>query len=137
MLLFGIAGFVICGAAWWQGHAASATTTADEVPVLVTATVEPGLSPGRLTDVTFLVDNPSRAPVHMHLVELVALTVDHEHAACPTADFSMAPVVVDEVVASGASAQALTTRGVLHFAETGLDQNACQGASLSLYLAAR
>ena len=64
-------------------------------------------------------------------------TVDHEHATCPTGDFSMATVPVDEVVPAGASALPLAAKGELRFVDTGRDQNACQGASLSLYLAAR
>lgn len=137
VLLFGIAGLVICGAAWWQGHAASATTDAEVAPVLVGAVVDTALVPGATAEVVLTVDNPSHAPVRVRRVELVALTVDHEHLACRTADFTMPEVHVDEVVPPQAVGHRLQATGGLAFASLATSQDACQGASLSLYLEAR
>ena len=54
--------------------------------------------------------------------------------ACDTADFTMADVVSNTVVTAGQRGYALNGTGTLQYANTGVNQDACKGASLTLNL---
>jgi hypothetical protein len=83
--------------------------------------------------VTFTVDNPSSGSQLVNAIHLASVTTDAGHSACVVSDFTMADVTVSQVFASG-NGQAVTATGTLAMANTALNQDACQGAPLTLNL---
>jgi hypothetical protein len=102
--------------------------------VTLVATVDPDIAPGTARDVSFTAGNATASPIYVTTVHLDGVTVDSGHAACETDDFSMADVDQDVQVAAGATIQALPNGGSLVYANTGVDQDACKGATLTLNL---
>jgi hypothetical protein len=107
--------------------------------VTLHGTVSGSLYPGSASTVSFTVDNPSSGSQRVNTISLASITVDAGHASCSTVigggspDFSMAPVVVNKTFAPG-NGQAVTQTGSLTMNETGVNQDACQGATLTLNL---
>ena len=107
--------------------------------VTLHATVSSTLYPGSSSPVSFTVDNPSTGSQRVGTITLASITVDAGHATCSTAisggnpDFTMAVVNVNKTFAPG-NAQAVTPTGTLAMNETGVNQDACQGATLTLHL---
>jgi hypothetical protein len=102
--------------------------------VTLTATVPDGLTPGNAAAVTFTAANATTSPIQVTTVSLASITVDGSHATCATGDFSMANVTESHQVPGGATAEALPTTGSLVYANTGVSQDACKGATLTLHL---
>jgi hypothetical protein len=103
-------------------------------------TVAGNLYPGSASTVTFTVDNTSAATERVGTITLTKVQPDAGHSTCSTTitgekpDFTMAAVAVNKTYATG-SAQAVTPTGSLTMNETGVNQDACQGATLTLTLA--
>jgi hypothetical protein len=97
------------------------------------------LYPGSSSTVTFTVDNPSSGNQRVGTISLSGITADAGHSGCSTAisggnpDFTMAPITVNQVFGPG-SGQAVTPTGTLTMNDTGVSQDACQGATLTLQL---
>jgi len=108
-------------------------------PVTLKATVAGNLYPGASSQVTFTVDNPSSGAQRVGTITLTGITVDAGHSTCSatiggaTPDFSMPAVTVNATFPSG-NGQAVTPKGTLTMNDTGVNQNACQGAELTLAL---
>ncbi len=108
--------------------------------VTLHATVGSNLYPGSSATVTFTVDNPSSGSLRVGTISLSSITVDAAHSSCSTTitggnpDFTMPAVAVNKVFASG-NGQSVTPTGSLTMNETGVSQDACQGATLTLHLA--
>jgi len=72
-------------------------------------------------------------------VSLSSISVDAGHSGCSTKisgenpDFTMAAVPVNQVFPPGAG-QSVSATGTLAMNETGVNQDACQGAALTLHL---
>jgi hypothetical protein len=96
------------------------------------------LTPGGTGSViSFKVANPSNFNQRISNIHLVSIAPDSGHATCATVlgtDFSMAdvPVGADGNIAPNATAQALTETGTLNMLDSGVNQDACKGASLTL-----
>jgi hypothetical protein len=107
--------------------------------VTLHATVSSSLFPGASSPVSFTVDNPSSGTQRVGTISLASITVDAGHSACSTVitggnpDFTMAAVTVNHSFASG-NGQTVTPTGTLTMNETGVVQDACQGATLTLHL---
>lgn len=107
--------------------------------VTLKGTVSGNLYPGSSSQVSFTVDNPSTGTQRVGTITLTGITVDAGHSTCSTAitggnpDFSMPAVAVNATFASG-NGQAVTPKGTLTMNDTGVSQNACQGAELTLAL---
>jgi len=90
--------------------------------------------------VTFTVDNPSSGAQRVGTISLTKVQADAGHSSCATTitgenpDFTMANVAVNKVYGSG-NGQAVTPTGSLKMNDTGVSQDACQGATLTLTLA--
>ena len=88
---------------------------------------------------TFTVDNPSAGAQRVGTITLTSITPDAGHSTCSTMlgggnpDFTMAPVLVNKTFPSG-NAQSAEKTGTLTMNDTGVSQNACQGATLTLNL---
>lgn len=130
-----LAGSGIAAAFWTGSGSGSGTgTAATGSSVTLTGTIAAGLAPNLTKAVTLTAANASSAAITISTVHLEGITVDAGHAACDTADFSMADVVENHAVPAGASAEALPTSGALVFTETSANQDACKGATLTLDL---
>jgi len=107
--------------------------------VTLHGTVTSSLYPGSSSPVSFTVDNPSQGSQRVGTISLASISVDAGHSACSTVlgganpDFSMPAVTVNKTFAPG-NAQAVTQTGTLTMNETGTNQDACQGATLTLQL---
>lgn len=107
--------------------------------VTLHATVTGSLYPGTSSPVSFTVDNPSSGSQRVGTISLSSITVDAGHSECSTVitggnpDFSMPAVVVNHTFGSG-NGQAVTPTGTLTMNETGVSQDKCQGATLTLHL---
>jgi hypothetical protein len=107
--------------------------------VTLHASISSNLFPGSSSPVTLTVDNPSSGAQRVGTVTLASISVDAGHSGCSTTisggnpDFSMPAVNVNKVFQPG-NGQSVTPNGTLTMNETGLNQDACQGASLTLHL---
>jgi hypothetical protein len=107
--------------------------------VTLHATVNGNLYPGSSSPVSFTVDNPSQGSQRVGTISLASITVDAGHSSCSvvttggSADFGMPAVAVNRVFAPG-NGQSVTQNGTLTMNETGVNQDACQGATLTLHL---
>lgn len=107
--------------------------------VVLHATVSSNLYPGSSSPVSFTVDNPSSGSLRVGTISLASVTVDAGHSGCSVVttganpDFSMPAVAVNRVFTPG-NAQSVTPTGTLTMNETGVSQDACQGATLTLNL---
>lgn len=116
---------------------ATVGTSADNLVVTGTPDTT-ALTPGGTGSViSFAVANPSNFNQKISNIHLVSIAPDGSHATCATAlgtDFSMADVAVgvDGNIAPNATAQALSETGTLQMLDSGVSQNACKGATLTL-----
>ena len=121
------------------GAGTGTATVGSSSAVTLHATVSSTLYPGASSPVTFTVDNPSSGSQRVATISLSSITVDAGHATCSTVttggnpDFAMPAVTVNKSFASG-NGQSVTPTGTLTMNETGVNQDACQGATLTLHL---
>lgn len=121
------------------GSGSATASVGSGTPVTINATVSSNLYPGGSSPVTFTVDNPSSGAQRIGTITLASIATDAGHSACSKVitggnpDFTMAPVVVNKVFAAG-NGQTVTPTGTLAMNDTGVNQDACQGATLTLSL---
>jgi hypothetical protein len=107
--------------------------------VTLHGTVGGALYPGVSSTVTFTVDNPSSGAQLVNTIHLASATPDAGHSGCSTVitggnpDFTMANVVANQNFPHG-NGQAVTATGTVTMNDTGVSQDACQGATLTLNL---
>ncbi len=107
--------------------------------VTLHATLSSSLYPGSSSPVTMTVDNPSSGAQRVGTVTLSSISVDAGHSTCATTisggnpDFTMPAVAVNKVFPPG-NGQSVTPAGTLTMNDTGVNQDACQGATLTLHL---
>jgi hypothetical protein len=133
-----IGALIVAGGAYayWSGTGGGSGSGAvgTSSTVALTATVTPGIAPGTAVPVSFTAANASASPIQVATVSLASVTVDAAHAACTTADFSMADVTETHQVPAAATAEPLPQNGSLVYANTAVSQDACKGATLTLNL---
>lgn len=133
-----IAAVAIAGLAYgyWTGSGSGTGTgtAGTSGTATITGTVAPGISPGTAEAVSFTAANPSDSPIQVSTVSLTGIAPDAGHAACVTADFSMANVTENHQVPAGATVEPLPVNGSLVYANTAVNQDACKGATLTLTL---
>ncbi len=121
------------------GSGTGTASVGNSANVTLHGTVASTLYPASSSTVTFTVDNPSPGSQFVNTIHLVSITPDAGHATCSTVltggnpDFTMADVTASQSIPSG-NAQSVTATGTLTMRETGVSQNACQGATLTLNL---
>ena len=121
------------------GSGTGTATVGNGQAVTIKATVTGSLYPGSSSPVTFTIDNPSSAAQRVGTITLASITPDAGHSTCSTVitggtpDFTMAAVAVNKVFPKG-NGQAVTPTGTLAMNDTGISQDACQGATLTLNL---
>ncbi len=122
-----------------SGSGTATATVGSSSNLALHGTIESSLYPGSSSTVTFSVDNPSSGSEHLGTISLSSITPDAGHSACSTVisggnpDFTMAPVTVNQTIPSG-NGKAITQTGTLTMNDTGINQDACQGATLTLHL---
>lgn len=122
-----------------SGSGTVTATVGTSSAVTLKGTVTGNLYPGSSSPVTLTVDNPSAGKQRVGTISLEKITADAGHASCSvvitggTPDFTMADVVVNKTYATGNN-QAVTPNGSLAMNDTGVSQDACQGATLTLTL---
>jgi hypothetical protein len=120
--------------AFWTGGGSgdgTATVASGGTATLV-GTVAPGLAPGLNRAVTFTALNGSTAPIQIDTLHMDSIVADD--VSCLPADFSMADVLVNQQIPVSATPTDLTAAGSLVMANSGLNQDACKGAALTLTL---
>jgi hypothetical protein len=121
------------------GSGTATATVGSGSAVTIKGTVGSTLYPGGNATVTFTVDNPSSASQRVGTITLASIAVDAGHSTCSKVltggnpDFAMPAVAVNKVFASG-NGQTVTPTGTLTMNDTGVSQDACQGATLTLNL---
>jgi hypothetical protein len=122
-----------------SGSGTGTAAVGSSSPVTLHATISSSLYPGASSPVTFTVDNPSSGSQRVGTITLSSISVDSGHSGCSTTisggnpDFTMPAVTVNKVIAPG-NGQSVTPTGTLTMNETGVNQDACQGATLTLNL---
>ena len=121
------------------GSGTGTATVGSSTAVTVKATVAGAVYPGSSSTVSFTVDNPSSGAQRVGTITLASITADSGHSTCATTisggnpDFTMANVAVNKTFGPG-NGQSVTQTGTLTMNDTGVNQNACQGATLTLNL---
>src|ERR1700686_463090 len=121
------------------GSGTGTATVGSSSSVTLHGAVASALFPGSSSAVTFTVDNPSLGAEFVNAVPLASITPDAGHSSCSTVitggnpDFTMANVAAGQSFPPG-NGQAVTATGTLNMRETGVSQDACQGATLTLNL---
>ncbi len=134
----GVAGIAI-GYFTSSGSGTGTATVGSSSAVTLHATISSSLYPGSSSPVSFTVDNPSSGVQRVGTVSLASISVDGAHSTCSTTltggnpDFTMAAVPVNQVINPG-NGQSVSATGTLTMNETGTNQDACQGATLTLHL---
>ncbi len=141
--VMGVVALVIAGAAYAYftstGTGTGTATVGTSTPVTLHATISSNLYPGGSSPVSFTVDNPSSGSQRVGTITLSSISVDAGHSTCSTVitggtpDFSMPAVTVNHTFAPG-NGQTVSPGGTLTMNETGVNQDACQGATLTLHL---
>jgi hypothetical protein len=121
------------------GSGTATATVGTSSTVTLKGTVTGNLYPGSSSPVALTVDNPSSGKQRVGTISLEKITPDAGHATCSVVitggnpDFTMAEVVVNKTYATGNN-QTVTPGGTLAMNDTGVSQDACQGATLTLTL---
>lgn len=121
------------------GSGTVTATVGSSSAVTLKGTVTGNLYPGSSSPVSLTVDNPSSGSQRVGTVSLEKITADAGHSSCSVVttggnpDFTMADVAVNKTFGPG-NGQAAGAGGTLTMNDTGVSQNACQGATLTLTL---
>jgi hypothetical protein len=122
------------------GSGTGTATVGSSSAVTLHGTLGGNLYPGASQTVTFTVDNPSPGSERVGTISLTKVAADAGHSSCSTTisgekpDFTMPAVTVNKTFGPG-NGQAVTPTGSLTMNDTGANQDACQGATLTLTLA--
>jgi hypothetical protein len=121
------------------GSGTATATVGSASAVTIKGTVSANLFPGGSSPVSFTIDNPSSGTQRVGTISLASIAVDAGHSTCSKVisggnpDFTMPAVVVNKTFAPG-NGQTVTQTGTLTMNDTGVSQDACQGATLTLNL---
>jgi len=121
------------------GAGTGTATVGSASSVTLHGAVASSLYPGTSATVTFTIDNPSLGSELVNVIHLASITPDAGHSGCSTVitggnpDFTMPDVTANQSFPPG-NGQAVTATGTLTMHETGVNQDACQGATLTLNL---
>jgi hypothetical protein len=93
------------------------------------------LTPGGTSPVSFTADNANSSSEQVGTVKAV-VTIDEAHAksGCEASDFAIADTPENQTIPANGSGVALTHGGTISMADTASNQDACQGATISLAL---
>jgi hypothetical protein len=116
-----------------SGSATVGNATAIVLTPTITGTLYPG---GSAASVSVVVKNNGGGAQYVTSIHLASITPDGPHSTCvttlgvaPANAFTMADVSVTSTIAAGGTT---TKVGSLQMNDTGINQDACQGATLTL-----
>ena len=121
------------------GSGTATATVGSSTALVIKGTVTGNLYPGTSSPVSLTIDNNSTGKQRVGTISLEKITADAGHSSCSVVttggnpDFTMADIVVNKVFGPG-TGQAVTPSGSLTMNDTGVSQDACQGATLTLSL---
>jgi hypothetical protein len=115
------------------GSGTGTGTVGSSSAVTLHGSVSSSLYPGTSSSVTFTVDNPSPGQERVGTIHLASVTTDAGHSGCSMSDFTMPDVAANQSFPNG-NGQSVTAQGTLTMANTASNQDACQGAPLTLNL---
>jgi hypothetical protein len=103
--------------------------------VVLHGTITNELTPGGSSPVAFTADNANSSSEQVGTVHaVVSIDEAHAKAGCEASDFTIANTEENQVIAANSAGTALTHSGSISMADTASNQNACQGATISLAL---
>ncbi len=125
----------IGGYAYWTttGSGTGSSTAGTTTAITLHASFTTGIFPGGTKSVSFTADSTNPGSVRVGTVHLASVSFDGGHSGCSAADFTMPDVVENFEIPNG-SGTALPNNGTLSFADTASNQDACQGATITLNL---
>jgi hypothetical protein len=98
-------------------------------------TITNALTPGGSSPVSYSADNAGSSSLQVGTVKaIVSIDEEHANAGCKASDFSIAETAEGQVIPANSSGVALTHAGKIEMADTGVSQDACKGATISLAL---
>jgi hypothetical protein len=121
--------------AYWTTTGAgtgSATNASSNGTIVLHAAFAHGLTPGASETVTYTADNAGSSSLRVGTITPV-VSIDAAHPSCLVGDFSIDPTVSNVTVPAQTSNVAAGT-GTLAFADTGVNQDGCKGATVTLTL---
>lgn len=96
-------------------------------------TITNALTPGGSSPVAFTADNAGSSSLQVGTVHAV-VSIDEAHSGCKASDFTIADTEEGQVIAPHATNVSLTNGGTIKMADSAANQDACQGATISLAL---
>jgi hypothetical protein len=125
-----IAYWTTTGSGEGSGSVASSNGT-----VTLHGTISDELVPGGKSAVKYTADNAGSSSLSVGTVHAV-VSIDEEHAkaGCKASDFTIGDTAENQVIAAHASGVALANDGSISMADSEENQDACQGATISLAL---
>jgi hypothetical protein len=124
--------------AYWSASGSgtgSASVATSNGTLSLAASFANGLTPGDTKPVTFTASNTGSSSLRVGTVtSVVSIDSAHASAGCLAGDFTVAPVVQDQTIPANTSNVALATPGSIAFADTGVNQDGCKGATVTLTL---
>lgn len=122
-----------------SGSGTGTATVGSSSNLTLHGAVAGALAPGASSTVTFTADNPSSGAELVKTIHLASIAPDAGHSSCSVVitggnpDFTLPDVLANQSISPG-NGQAITTTGTLTMRDTGVSQDACQGATLTLNL---
>lgn len=93
------------------------------------------LTPGGSSPVAFTADNGGSSSLQVGTVKAeVSIDAEHAEKGCKASDFTIADTEENQVIAAKSSKVALAHDGTIEMADTGVSQDGCKGAEISLAL---
>jgi hypothetical protein len=103
--------------------------------VTLNGTITGELTPGGSSAVKFTADNNGSSSLQVGTVHAdVSIDDAHAKAGCEASDFTIGDTAENQVIAAHSSGVALAKEGSISMADTEENQDACQGATISLAL---
>jgi hypothetical protein len=121
------------------GAGTGSATVGNATSIVLTPTITGTLYPGGTpASVSVVVKNNGGGAQYVNLIHLASITADGGHSTCvttigagPANAFTMADISVTSTIAAGGTT---TKVGSLQMNDTGISQDGCQGATLTLNL---
>jgi hypothetical protein len=113
----------------------SGSVAASNGTITLHGTISDALVPGGSSAVKYTADNTGSSSLSVGTVHAV-VSIDEAHATagCKASDFKISDTAENQVIAAKTSGVKLAHDGTISMADTEENQNACQGATVSLAL---
>jgi hypothetical protein len=135
-----VAVLAIAGAAfaYWTATGSgegSGSVASSNGTITLHGTISDQLVPGGSSAVKLTADNAGSSSLSVGTVHaVVSIDEAHANAGCKASDFTIADTVENQVIAAHASGVALAHDGTVSMTDSSENQDACQGAAVSLAL---